>query len=211
HLEDAAETKLNGQMAIARDVLQKYIGRILEIDAESAPFRLVSLEKGKNYEARREIDAGAERKKIMLRGIIDRVDELNGVIRLIDYKSGGDKKDFPDIASLFDRESKKRNKAAMQTMFYGLIYQATHPHNSAMLKPAIFNLKEMFSEDFNPYLHQKQGRNQIEVTDYRDFHQEYEMGLKGLLGELYDPATPFAQTTDLKKCEYCPYRKICGR
>jgi CRISPR/Cas system-associated exonuclease Cas4 (RecB family) len=211
HLEEAAETKLNGQMAIARDVLQKYIHRILEIDAASAPFRLVSLEKGKRYEARLEIEAGVERKKIMLRGIIDRVDELNGVIRLIDYKSGGDKKDFPDIDSLFDRESTKRNKAAMQTMFYGLIYQATHPENQAMLKPAIFNLKEMFSDDFDPYLYQKVGRSRTEVNDYRDFHEEYEMGLKGLLEELYDSGTPFSQTTDLKKCEYCPYKEICGR
>jgi hypothetical protein len=211
HLEEAAETKLNGQMAIARDVLQKYINRILEIDAESAPFRLVSLEKGKKYEAQLEIETVADRKKIMLRGIIDRVDELNGVIRLIDYKSGGDKKDFPDVDSLFDRESTKRNKAAMQTMFYGLIYQATHPGNSAMLKPAIFNLKEMFSDDFNPYLHQKMGRTRTEVNDYRDFHREYEMGLKGLLEELYDVGTPFSQTTDLKKCEYCPYKEMCGR
>src|SRR5690606_18967010 len=132
--------------------------------------------------------------------IIDRVDELNGVIRLIDYKSGGDKKDFPDIDSLFDRESTKRNKAAMKTMFYGLIYQATHPENQAMLKPAIFNLKEMFSDDFDPYLYQKVGRSRTEVNDYRDFHEEYEMGLKGLLEELYDSGTPFSQTTDLKKC-----------
>jgi hypothetical protein len=211
HLEDAAETKLNGQMAIARDVLQKYIGRILEIDEESAPFRLVSLEKGKNYEDQLEIHAGVQPKKIMLRGIIDRVDELSGVIRLIDYKSGGDKKEFPDIASLFERESKKRNKAAMQTMFYGLIYQATHPENSAMLKPAIFNLKEMFSDDFNPYLHRKEGRNPFEVNDYREYHQEYEAGLKGLLEELYDSSIPFDQTTDLKKCEYCPYKELCGR
>lgn len=212
HLEEAAETKLNGQMAIARDVLQKYIRQILEIDEASAPFRLVSLEKEKRYEANLSIETMSGPKEIALRGIIDRVDELNGVIRLIDYKSGGDKKEFPDIPSLFDRESTKRNKAAMQTLFYGLIYQASHPENTAMLKPAIFNLREIFSEDFNPYLQLREPRKQgKELNDYREYKEEYEAELKGLLEEMYDPETPFSQTEDLKKCEYCPYKEICGR
>lgn len=212
HLDEAAETKLNGQLAIARDVLQKYINRILEIDEASAPFRLVSLEKGKIYAAKLGIGSLGGKKEIALRGIIDRVDELDGVIRLIDYKSGGDKKEFPDIPSLFDRESKKRNKAAMQTMFYGLIYQATHPENTAMLKPAIFNLKEVFSDDFNPYLQLREPRRSgIELNDYREYQEEYEAGLRGLLEELYHPEVPFSQTGDLQKCQYCPYREICGR
>jgi hypothetical protein len=173
---------------------------------------LVSLEKGKRYEAKLPIVTSGWVKEIALRGIIDRVDELNGVIRLIDYKSGGDKKEFPDIPSLFDRDDTKRNKAAMQTMFYGLIYQSTHPQNTAPLKPTIFNLKEIFSDDFNPYLQLKESRKPgIELTDYRDHQEEYESGLKGLLEEMYDPEVPFSQTDDLKKCEYCAYKEICGR
>ncbi|WP_026952074.1 PD-(D/E)XK nuclease family protein [Algoriphagus mannitolivorans] len=212
HLEDSAETKLNGQMAIARDVLQKYILRVLEIDEKSAPFRLISLEKEKNYEARLAIQTSSGIKEAALKGIIDRVDEQNGIVRLIDYKSGGDKKEFPSIPSLFDRNDPKRNKAAMQTLFYGLIYQAKHPENTAPLKPAIINLKEIFSDDFNPYLQIREARKPgIELTDYRDHQEEYEAGLKGLLEELYDPSVPFSQTEDLKKCEYCPYKEICGR
>lgn len=212
HLEDAAETKLNGQMAIARDVLQKYITRVLEIDEKSSPFRLISLEKAKEYRAKLGINTISGTREIALKGIIDRVDELDGVIRLIDYKSGGDKKEFPDIPSLFDRESTKRNKAAMQTMFYGLIYQATHPTNTSPLKPAIINLKEIFSDDFNPYLQVKESRKPgVELNNYRDYEIEYTAYLKGLLEEMYDPGIPFSQTEDLKKCEYCPYREMCGR
>lgn len=212
HLEETVGTRLNGQTAIARDVLQKYLIRVLEIDEESAPFRLVSLEKEKEYRAKIAITAGLGAKEVALKGIIDRVDEREGVIRLIDYKSGGDKKDFPDIPSLFDRDDTKRNKAVMQTLFYGLIYQATHPQNTAPLKPAIFNLKEIFSDDFNPYLQLKESRKEgIELNDYRDYQEEYTAGLKGLLEEMYNPEVPFSQTADLNKCKYCPYKEICGR
>ena len=211
-MEETVGTRLNGQTAIARDVLQKYLIRVLEIDEESAPFRVVSLEKEKEYRAKLTISAGLDAKEVALKGIIDRVDERAGVIRLIDYKSGGDKKDFPDIPSLFNRDDTKRNKAAMQTLFYGLIYQATHPQNTAPLKPAIFNLKEIFSDEFDPYLHLKENRKAgIELNDYRDYEEEYTTGLKGLLEELYNPEVPFSQTEDLNKCKYCPYKEICGR
>ena len=212
HLEGEADTKLNGQMAIARDVLQKYLHQILKFDEASAPFKLISLEKEKKYTAGLEINTAFGNQTVSLRGIIDRVDEQNGSVRLIDYKSGQDNKNFPDVASLFDREHKSRNKAAMQTLFYGLIYQATNPEITLPLKPAIFNLREMFGDDFNPYLQQKQPyKTGVEVNDYREFEAEYREGLTFLLEDIYNPEIPFDQTDDLKKCGYCPYKEICGR
>ncbi|HCD87268.1 MAG TPA: helicase I, partial [Algoriphagus sp.] len=212
HLEDEAETKLNGQLAIARDVIQGYVDQVLAYDASTAPFRLISLEKEKKYQTTLQIKTLNGARRVALRGIIDRVDELNGVIRLIDYKSGGDQKTFPDLDALFDRSLEKRNKAAMQTLFYGLIYQGTHPENTAPLKPAIFNLKEVFNDNFDPYLYQKEGRKTgIEVLDYKDYDPDFQTNLKELLEELYNPEIPFDQTEVLKKCEYCPYKEICGR
>jgi len=212
HLEGEADTKLNGQMAIARDVLQKYLHQILKVDEASAPFKLISLEKEKRYTAGLAINSASGIQTVSLKGIIDRVDEQNGSVRLIDYKSGQDNKNFPDVASLFDREHKSRNKAAMQTMFYGLIYQATNPENTLPLKPAIFNLREMFGDDFNPYLQQKQPyKTGVEVNDYREFEAEYREGLTFLLEDIYNPEIPFDQTDDLQKCGYCTYKEICGR
>ncbi|MCL6260477.1 PD-(D/E)XK nuclease family protein [Aquiflexum sp. TKW24L] len=210
HLEENADTKLSGQMAIVRDVMQKYMVRLLEIDEEDAPFRLVSMEKA--YKAQFEIKTLDGIKKISLNGFIDRVDEKEGTIRLIDYKSGGDKKVFSNVASLFDREDKNRNKAAMQTMYYGLLYQAMHPENTKPLKPALFNFKEIFQEDFNPYLQQKESRaTAVEVDDYRNYQSEYENGLRTMLEEMFDPEVSFSQTDNLDKCKYCPYSGICGR
>ncbi|WP_144604810.1 PD-(D/E)XK nuclease family protein [Algoriphagus algorifonticola] len=212
HLEDEAETKLNGQLAIARDVIQGYVDQVLAYDASTAPFRLISLEKEKKYQTTMEINTLNGTRSVALRGIIDRVDELDGVIRLIDYKSGGDQKTFPNLEALFDRSLEKRNKAAMQTLFYGLIYQGTHPENTAPLKPTIFNLKEVFNDNFDPYLYQKEGRKTgIEVLDYKDYDPDFQTKLKELLEELYNPEIPFDQTEVLKKCEYCPYKEICGR
>jgi CRISPR/Cas system-associated exonuclease Cas4 (RecB family) len=70
----------------------------------------------------------------------------------------------------------------------------------------------MFGDDFNPYLQQKQPyKTGVEVNDYREFEAEYKEALTTLLEDIYNPEIPFDQTDDLKKCEYCPYKEICGR
>ncbi|QDH81016.1 PD-(D/E)XK nuclease family protein [Echinicola soli] len=212
HLDEEADTRLSGQLAIVRDVMKKYIDELLKWDQKGAPFELVSLEKDVSYQTALSVRANEVVYAVALKGIIDRVDKQDGVVRLIDYKSGQDIKDFPSILSLFDREDSKRNKAAMQTLIYGLLYQAKFPQNQAPLKPAIFNLKEIFKDDFNPYLQLKEGRGERdELNNYLDYQQEFEEGLKAMLSEIFDKTIAFDQTDDLKKCQYCPYKEICGR
>ncbi|HAZ26865.1 MAG TPA: hypothetical protein DCY95_21735, partial [Algoriphagus sp.] len=46
--------------------------------------------------------------------------------------------------------------------------------------------------------------------DYKDYDPDFQTKLKELLEELYNPEIPFDQTEVLKKCEYCPYKEICG-
>ncbi|RZS97060.1 PD-(D/E)XK nuclease family protein [Cecembia calidifontis] len=209
-LEEDKDTKLNGQIAIVRDVLHKYIYRLLEIDEAAAPLKILSMEK--RHAAAFRVKAAYGDFKVSLEGVIDRVDQVSGTIRMIDYKSGADKKDFTDIASLFDRAVKKRNKAAMQTLYYGLLYQSMYPENKLPLKPAIFNFKEIFKDDFNPYLQDKGSeRKGGEVQDYRDYQEEFEQSLTTLLEDLFDESVPFDQTEDLDKCRICPFKEICGR
>lgn len=209
-LEEDKDTKLNGQIAIVRDVLHKYIVRLLEIDENAAPLKILSMEK--EHAAAFQVNAAYGDFKVELKGVIDRVDQESGIIRLIDYKSGADRKDFSDIASLFDRSVKKRNKAAMQTLYYGLLYQSMYPENGLPLKPAIFNFKEIFKDEFNPYLQEKGADKQVvEVNDYRDYQEGYEQSLNALLVDLFDEAVPFDQTDDLDKCKNCPFKEICGR
>jgi acyl-CoA-binding protein len=145
--------------------------------------------------------------EVALGGVIDRLDRKDGVVRLIDYKTGKDTKKVKSVASLFDRDDKGRNKAAMQTMLYAYFYQTKHPENRLPLKPGIFNIKEIYNPKFNPFL-QLDG---VEINDYRELAEEFEEGLSGLLGEIFDPEQPFDQTDKVEKCVYCAYKEICGR
>jgi len=125
----------------------------------------------------------------------------------LDYKTGKDNKKGSSIQSLFNRVVNDRNKAAMQTLLYAYFYQQSHPDNQLPLKPGSFNIKEIYDPQFNPFL--QMGKE--EITDYREFSEEFESGLSKLLGEILNPSVPFDQVEDEKKCRYCAYKEICGR
>ena len=203
--EEGEELLLTGQLQIARQVLTKYIEAVLAYDKRNGDFRVIGLEK--EHLAHLSIETEEGSKEVALGGVIDRMDIRDSIVRLLDYKTGKDTKKIPSIGSLFDREDKKRNKAAMQTFLYAFFYNFKHPENQLPLKPGIINIKEIYSQDFSPYLQ----LDDSEVGDYREFAQEYEQGLRGLLEEIVNPQVPFDQTEDKKKCEFCAYKELCGR
>ena len=210
-LKDIEVVQLSGQLIIARDVLQRYIRRLLEVDESDAPIEIISLEGSRNYTADMAINLPEGGKTIGLKGIIDRVDRVGETIRLIDYKSGADKKDFHDIPSLFDRDNKSRNKAAMQTMMYGLLYQESNRGEApSPLKPAVYNLKDIFKDDFSPYLMMGARSPRQEILSYQEFEGEFLPALEACLTEIFHPAVPFDQTQEEEICERCPFREICS-
>lgn len=197
----------SGQMQLVREIFMEYIHAIVKYDQEAGNFTVLGLEQA--HQTSIPITVQGRREEVRLYGLIDRVDEKEGVIRLLDYKTGKDEKKFTTIASLFDRGDQKRNKAVMQTMLYAYFYQFANPTNQKPLKPGLFNVKEIFEEGFSPFL--LMGKEKVEIGNYLTFAEEFEQGLSLLLQELFDPAIAFDQTMDVDKCKYCAFKEMCGR
>lgn len=205
-----ADLAHNGQQLIASKVIKKFAIQIINYDKMYAPFEIHALEAGHEdgYALDLPIQIGDQMLSIGLKGIIDRIDKKEGVVRILDYKSGGDERNFPSLESLFDRDVNKRNKAAMQVLLYCLFYKENNPNSNEVLLPGVFNSKDLFSKDFDVKI--KQGRNNI-INDFSMIEAEYTEQLKARLEDMFDPETVFDQTDDLKKCDYCAYSEICMR
>ncbi len=204
-LEKLDESNLTGQLLIARSIFNKYLKAILDYDQKNGNFRVLALEGEYSSALRIQTDSGE--KEVLLGGFIDRIDQKDGAIRLIDYKTGKDDKKVKSIESLFDRDDKSRNKAAMQTMLYAFFYQYRNPTNLTPLKPAIFNVKEIYNPKFSPFLLFESQ----EIRNYFDHQAAFETGLRKLLEEIFDPTFSFDQTEDENKCLYCAYKELCGK
>nr|WKN37605.1 PD-(D/E)XK nuclease family protein [Tunicatimonas sp. TK19036] len=205
--EGVEEFMLEGRNVIAYDIVRKMARRILDMDIAYAPFEIISLERegGRGYFWETTLEAKNTSPTIVsLRGIIDRIDRKENVVRVLDYKTGRDEKKAHSIESLFDRDDKKRNKAAFQALFYALLYQQNSDTEERIV-PGLVNAKDLFAADFDSRII----LDKHPVNDYAPWDSEFRKGLNTLLLELFNPTIPFDQTTDLRKCSLCPYAKLC--
>lgn len=193
-----------GQRLVVREMVKRFIDRIIEIDKEYAPFSIEALE-------RRDIThtialESAGNPTVVLGGSIDRADRKGDQVRVIDYKTGKDQLSFTDVPSLFNRDG-KRNKAAFQTFLYTLLYKKSMATPGVKLIPGLINRINLFNDDFTFGLWQG---GEV-LGDATPLLPEFEAQLKTLLEEIFDPETPFDQTQQTENCGYCPYRRLCYR
>lgn len=212
HFDDPKDFLLSGQSELAYGIIKELVLQVLTIDEKYAPFNILGLEadESKGYTLDFEIETGNEPVKVGLKGIIDRIDQQNGKTRILDYKTGKDVREFSDIPSLFDPENKKRNKAVFQTFLYCLIFLKAHPDTTDQLQMGLYNLRDIFSDNFNVLIRLKD-KDARPVEDVKPFLEEYKNELKSLLEKIFNPDIDFVQTDDLMKCKFCPYVDICNR
>ncbi|MBP6334783.1 MAG: PD-(D/E)XK nuclease family protein, partial [Bacteroidia bacterium] len=187
------DKQLEGKNLLLRNVLKELIGKILKADSADTPILLHALEK-KVFRSL-EIDNGI---KVQLHGIVDRIDEHQNVIRILDYKTGNvTKRKLKEVSDLFIDPVFKEQ---FQAMLYAYIVRQDNPGKN--IKAGLVTLRDMskgiwYLNDGEPY------------SD--ETLIEFESGVKKILNEIFDPATPFLQTIDEKRCNYCAYAGICHR
>ncbi|RAW00724.1 PD-(D/E)XK nuclease family protein [Pseudochryseolinea flava] len=207
HLDPEAAVEYEGQRVVVREVVKRFAHEILKKDEAYAPFELLGVESKKDtYAIRLDLEGNPE---VLISGSIDRTDRKDNVIRVIDYKTGKDDISFfGDVRDLMNRDV-DRNKAAFQTMVYALLFYKNSKKLTEAVKivPGLMNRVNLFDDSFTFGLK----KDRVLVDDATPMLAEFEDGLKALLQEMFDPAVPFDQTLDDKKCKLCPYREICSR
>lgn len=204
----SGKVNYSGKNIIIREVIEKYIYQILKIDENIAPFKILSLED--TYEIEVPIAKNGSTETVKLGGKIDRVDELNNNIRIIDYKSGGDKLEFKNIESLFSEEKKNQNSVVFQTFLYSRFYKEIKNPNQNIV-PGVYSVRKIYDNNFDYRIKQKENRTETIIEDYDLVATEYSEKLTELITDIYNPEITFSQTEEIRNCEYCEFRKICHR
>ena len=199
--------ELTGMNSIIGGVLITYLKEMLTRDRQLAPFRIEALEE--EYRASVLVNIEGER-NINLGGIIDRVDEVRGTRRVVDYKTGGDEPDFKTLDSLFELGNPRRRKAVFQTFLYAWLY-LENSESSVPVSPVIYQVKKFFGKE-PLVIYEKPSRSVSNVVnDFAIYRDEFTGHLNQLLTSLFDRNVPFKQVEDTEICKYCIYRKLCNR
>ncbi|MBL0174798.1 MAG: PD-(D/E)XK nuclease family protein [Ignavibacteria bacterium] len=141
-------------------------------------------------------------------GIIDRIDERDGRIVIMDYKTGGDTgADGISLDNLDpdDRDTWAGAIASLQLPVYALLYAAAKNMPPRDIRPVFLRLGlERVGLDCEHSF----------VADEATLERGYEMSvhvIRGLLNEIADPAVPFTAARDLSTaCVHCGYTTLCG-
>lgn len=198
---------LEGENFLTGEMIRKYAEKILEQDARFTPFHYIESEK----KVRATITL-SDKRVVQLKGFIDRVDSLDRVLRIVDYKTGSGKLEFESVDGLFDKEAKDRPKAVMQVFLYAWMFQQLSEYTGMPIQPAIYYLRTLFQRSFNPVVEQKKGRGKADkVNSFQDFVADFEGKLRQCLDEIFNLDIPFTQTETGKACAYCSFRGLCGK
>jgi hypothetical protein len=197
---------LTGQNFLIGEMIRKYVEKILERDSQKlTPFRYISSEKRMN-----DMFTLSDGSEIRLKGFIDRIDEVQGTIRIVDYKSGSGLSTFGSVESLFDLEEKDRPKAIMQVFMYAWMYGRLPESKGMPFRPAIYYMRTLFGDDFDPSVYYRSDRTTKEAVDsFTPYFADFEAGLRSCLDNIFSRETPFIQTPTGKACAYCPFKDLC--
>jgi CRISPR/Cas system-associated exonuclease Cas4 (RecB family) len=193
HEEFVAINQLEGKNILLRNILRELIGKILESERKDMPLTILQLEKDVSG-----IFTLSDGRQVKLYGIIDRVDEQEGILRIVDYKTGKIGRKTP--GSLADYFTDPAMKEQFQAMYYAFLTQRQLPG-----KPVKSGLLAMRDMSEGIWFLNKQ------APFTADQFSEFGTHLDKLIGEILSPDVPFTQTIDESRCNYCAYKPLCNR
>lgn len=174
-----------GKNRLIFEVSKDYVNRFLENEkqliSENNQLKIIATEQ--NLETIIEIEGFNF--PIKIRGQVDRIDELNGITRIIDYKTGkveASSLKVLDVSSIADEKYSK----AIQVLLYGYMYSKSNTINNTIESGIISfkNLKSgLIKVDF--------GKSDYEITEQRI--DDFIDAIKELIKEIFDNSIPFTE------------------
>lgn len=200
----------NGLQLINREVIIHYLRQLLNIDKRLGVFSILGLELKVETQLGG-ITIGGEPCPITIGGVIDRLDMVDGTLRVIDYKTGARKQDkLIDVEAIFNPANiTKHSDYYLQTMLYAMIVRHDPKLNAAgrSVSPGLLFIQHSGADGYDPTLELGKAR----VSDVEPYCQDFMQQLTNLLGEIYNPDLEFTPTDNRKICATCAYRLLCGR
>ena len=179
-----------GRNLIAFHVLVRYVERLIAMEEQNLGnnnIKLIALEQ----ELKIPLEVPGLDFPIYLRGVIDRVDLCDGVIRIIDYKTGNVIPGNVEIADWKELNTNYDFSKAFQLLCYASMYSAEAGISS--LQAGIISLKNL-SAGILPFATKEPGsRSGKDKVISREVLLTFRESLNQLLLEIFDPEIAFTE------------------
>ncbi len=179
-------------------------GEMAMLQKDKPELHIVSLEEMYLGELEIKLENSDVAYPVKFKGNCDRIDRLDGITRIIDYKTGNVKTyDLTLKEWEMLEEGIKRDKV-FQVLFYAFVFSKNQLNPTSPIKAGIISFRNLSSG----FMAVKTPEG--ETIDHGVLN-EFEIVLSGITKELLERSTPFSQTENPDNCSYCPFVGICGR
>ncbi len=185
-----------GEELIVRRLLSDNLKRLILLDIHKSPFTLLAMEK-KISEVLR-VDNIA----IKIGGYIDRMDNIDGYLRIVDYKTGGRLKMLKadKLQELFDEKKITENRNYLQALIYSFLISKNIKNRRIL--PCLLHIHDAHKSNYSPA---------FLPNDFNEISVEFEEYFIHTLNEIFNPNTEFCATETLANCRYCDYLDLCRK
>jgi len=180
-----------GKNRLAFEVSNQFIKRFLSMEKtvlkDNNRLKIV----GTEIELEAMISVPGIESPIRIKGIVDRVDEYNGVTRIIDYKTG--KVQAGDLKILhFEQINDVKYSKAIQLLLYAYLYSKNYSlDQNKHIEAGIISFKNLKKGLIKTNFSSKIKNPDHQITEEK--LQEFMLQIKKLLQEIYDPKIPFRE------------------
>ncbi len=176
---------------VCKNHISRFLKQELKLINKNKQLKIIALEK----ELRVEIAIEGVDFPIKFRGIVDRIDQLDGVIRIIDYKTGKvESKDLKMSDFSVIKEDYKYTKA-MQVMLYSYMYSKNNTTTLSQLESGIISFKNLNSGFLKMNFSEKFRGADTSVSEER--MNDFMLEINNLIKEILNPDIPFIQNENL--------------
>ena len=215
----------NGEQLISRDVLNKFLLRLVELDNAYTPFKYLGSEKivRMPYTVKRH---DGKEIKVSIGGTIDRIDSKNGTLNIIDYKTGGGRDDtktsLDDIFAHNGTSSGYRFQAFLYSLAVEHLLSDGKNYSGNEELEWIEEVRRQGISKIAPsllYIHKNKASREdyiidsegVAVNNISTIRTAFFERLHNVLSNIFDPTKPFEPTQDKERCKFCDYKGICCR
>ena len=179
-----------GKNLIALEVVQRYIKSFIHQEAKACKaqrIRILGLERS----FKMQLDFPECDFPVVLKGKLDRIDEVDGVLRIIDYKTGKVERKDVEISDWEGLTMEEKKSKAFQLLCYALMYRSQNPETD--LEAGIISFKNqsagLLKFAVKPSSHSRTKNHSISSETLSHFTVE----LKKLILEICNPEIPFVE------------------
>ncbi len=185
-----------GKNKLIFEVIVNFVRRFIESEIRAIKYgkqiKIIALEKKLSHK----VKFPRLNRRMLFHGFVDRIDEINGVVRIVDYKSGMVQAGNLKLDTISKIKEDYKYAKALQVLLYAKMYMESPLYDKKKeLQAGIVSFKNL-KNGFIPVNFATGRKKDFSITP--DIIQEFMVHLEDLLLEIFDTSIAFTEKESLQ-------------